>query len=129
MREEDKAVTGNPATSSDRLPEWFTTDLTAVWNELMTHLAERDALPTRMTRLTWQMEIQRNGIAKAISAIRFSISKGAKSILWDGPISRGHSAQPSQRQTERKPRPSNPNPKPSTLFPDGPPEGVTVNQW
>jgi len=112
------------------LPDWFTPELTEAWNDWLAHLRERDARPTRITLLTWQQEIQRHGIPKAIEALRFSISKGAKSILWDGPFTHGAGAP--VRQEERKARPSRPQqpPRPSMLFKPGEePEGVKINQW
>lgn len=115
--------------SVERLPEWFTPDLTTAWQEWLSHLAERDARPTRMTKQTWHLEIQRHGIAKAIEAIRFSISKGAKSILWDGPLNRP--AQPRQAPPESLPpsRRQKQEPRESSLFPNGAPDGVKLNQW
>ena len=89
-----------PQRVSERLPEWFTPELTEAWSQWITHLAERDSRPTRMTRLTWHQDIQRHGIAKAIETIRFSISVGAKSLCWDGPFRSGQRAGSPQSKTE-----------------------------
>jgi|GEM_PF-6974428 len=107
-------------------PDWMTDDLKAAFGDWHQHLAEKGINPTTMQQKGWYMDCQRNGIPKAIETIRFSISKGAKSLLWDGPINRNPSpAAPGEVPTGPAPRtrPKQP-PKPSALFPDGLPQGV-----
>ena len=90
-----RSETGNPVTAKPSyVPTWFTVELKLAWQQWMEHLAERSVRPTRMTVLTWQQEMQRYGIPHAIETIRFSISKGAKSLCWDGPFN--------QKQTTRE---------------------------
>lgn len=63
---------------------WMPESLRLAFSDWRQHLAERGVNPTTMQQKSWFMDCQRHGgVAVAERVIRFSISKGAKSLLWD----------------------------------------------
>jgi hypothetical protein len=55
----------------------------AAWLEWRQHLAELDKAMTRGQETAVLHDCGRNGVRRSIEVIRFSISKGAKNLIWD----------------------------------------------
>jgi hypothetical protein len=58
-------------------------ELAGVWRDWEEHLEELGRPMTRRHRETVLMEIRKAGVPRAIAAIRFSLGKGARNIVWD----------------------------------------------
>lgn len=117
-RDEASPIPTEPSATTIKKPEprwvpyepWMSAELREAFDDWHSHLIEIGYSPRTMQQRTWRMECQRN-INRAVEVIRFSISKGAKSLLFDS-ISHGRSGGQPQKddevpswKEERKPLP------------------------
>lgn len=91
-KDKDKGIGYNeePARRSHRkktgrwavLPSWMTEDQKQAYGDWTRHIDELGTNPTNMQQQTWLSQCQRNQ-SRIVEVIQFSISKGAKSLIWD----------------------------------------------
>ena len=87
IRQEEKKELPPPAPPNPPKPppavSELPPELQREWRIWLDHLAEKGITFTRYAHAAQLLELQRNGVARSIGIIRFSIAKNAKNLLWE----------------------------------------------